>query len=101
LTELLYVCIIDRYTVVTNGSHRYITKTTKDIHGNYWFLRKNYMGIRQIHGSIGKEMINGKFYSMPQEQYNQIFGKKNKKTKENSYVRSNETKKTNEKSKKD
>ena len=79
MTELLYVCIIDRYTVVTNGSHRYITKTTKDIHGNYWFLRKNYMAIREIQGSIGKEMVNGKFYSIPEEQYNQIFGKKTKK----------------------
>jgi len=89
------VCIIDRYTVVTNGSHRYITKTTMDIHGNYWFIRKNYMAIREIQGSIGKEMLNGKFYSMSKSRHAQIFGKK----KENSYVRNNENKKTNEKSK--
>ncbi len=37
------------------------------------------MAIREIYGSIGKEMINGKFYSIPEEQYNQIFGKKTKK----------------------
>ena len=79
---MLYVCIIDRYTVVTNGSHRYITKTTKDIHGNYWFIRKNYMAIREIYGSIGKEMINGKFYSMSKSRHAQIFGKKIEKTKE-------------------
>ena len=40
------------------------------------------MGIRQINGSIVKEMINGKFYSIPEEQYNQIFGKKKGKTNE-------------------
>jgi len=36
------------------------------------------MGIRQINGSI----VNGKFYSIPEEQYNQIFGKKKGKTNE-------------------
>ena len=40
------------------------------------------MAIREIHGSIGKEMINGKFYSMSKERHEQIFGKKIKKTKE-------------------
>ncbi len=94
MTELLYVCIIDRYTVVTNGSHRYITKTTKDIHGNYWFLRKNYMAIREIQGSIGKEMVNGKFYSIPEQQYNQIFGKKTKKKCEQSKKTSSRGRKT-------
>ena len=76
------MCIIDRYTVVTNGSHSYILKTTMDIHGNYWFIRKNYMAIREIYGSIGKEMINGKFYSMSEARHAEIFGKKKGKTNE-------------------
>ena len=53
-----------------------------DIHGNYWFIRKNYMAIREIYGSIGKEMINGKFYSMSKSRHAQIFGKKIDKSKE-------------------
>ncbi len=93
MTELLYVCIIDRYTVVTNGSHRYITKKTMDIHGNYWFIRKNYMAIREIYGSIGKEMINGKFYSMSKSRHAQIFGKKKGKSNEiNELSKKNEQK---------
>lgn len=52
------------------------------------------MGIRQIHGSIGKEMINGKFYSIPEEQYNQIFGKKTKKKCEQSKKTSSRGQKT-------
>ncbi len=53
-----------------------------DIHGNYWFIRKNYMAIREIYGSIGKEMINGKFYSMSEARHAEIFGKKKGKTNE-------------------
>ena len=40
------------------------------------------MAIREIYGSIGKEMINGKFYSMSKSRHAEIFGKKKGKTNE-------------------
>ncbi len=40
------------------------------------------MAIREIYGSLSKEMLNGKFYSMSKERHTEIFGKKTIKSKE-------------------
>jgi len=51
------------------------------------------MAIREIYGSIGKEMINGKFYSMSKSRHAQIFGKKKGKSNEiNELSKKNEQK---------